>query len=49
MSAIRPVPTADGLLAATAKVHAMTFVTRDTGDVSGLDVALLNPFVAVGS
>ena len=47
MSAIRPLPNPDGLLAATAKVHAMTLVTRDA-DVSGLDVVLLNPFKISG-
>jgi predicted nucleic acid-binding protein len=44
MNAIRPFPVIDGLLAATAKVHAMTLVTRNTLDVAGLDVGLLNPF-----
>lgn len=40
----RPVPVIDGLLAATAKVHRMTLVTRDTADIAGLDVQVLNPF-----
>lgn len=44
MNAIRPLPVLDGLLAATAKVHAMTLVTRDARDVTGLDLTLLNPF-----
>jgi predicted nucleic acid-binding protein len=44
MSAIRPVPVIDGLLAATAKVHGMTLVTRNTLDVANLGVGLLNPF-----
>ena len=44
MNVIRPLPVMDGLLAATAKVHAMTLVTRNTLDVTGLEVALLNPF-----
>lgn len=40
----RPVPVIDGLLAATAKVHRMILVTRDTADIAGLDVQVLNPF-----
>jgi toxin FitB len=46
MSATRPLPNPDGLLAATAKVHSMTFVTRDAG-VAGLDVVVLNPFKTI--
>lgn len=46
MNAVRPVPVIDGLLAATASIHRLTFVTRDTGDVEGLGVSLLNPFAA---
>jgi toxin FitB len=46
MSAGRTLATTDGLLAATAKVHGMTLVTRNTADVAGLDVATLNPFAA---
>ena len=41
---IRNVPVVDGLLAATAKVHNLTLVTRNTQDVQGLGVNLLNPF-----
>jgi predicted nucleic acid-binding protein len=44
MSAERPIPVIDGLLAATAMVHRMTLVTRNDADVAGLGVALLNPF-----
>jgi len=44
MSASRPIPTIDGLLAATAKVHRMTLVTRNETDVSGLGANVLNPF-----
>ena len=29
-----PVPVVDGLMAATAKVHGLTFVTRNTSDVA---------------
>ena len=45
LGAARPVPVIDGLLAATARVHDMTLVvTRDTADVDGLGVPVLNPF-----
>ena len=46
MSAIRPIPVIDGLLAATAKTHALTFATRNASDVQGLGAAVLNPFEA---
>jgi predicted nucleic acid-binding protein len=39
-----PVPTVDGLLAATALVHELTLVTRNTRDVERTGVALINPF-----
>jgi predicted nucleic acid-binding protein len=39
-----PVPTVDGLLAATALQHEMTLVTRNTRDVERTGVATLNPF-----
>jgi predicted nucleic acid-binding protein len=44
MSAKRPLSTTDALLAATAKVHGMTFATRNIVDVTDLDTAILNPF-----
>lgn len=44
ISAIRNVPTIDGLLAATATVHRMTLVTRNEADVAGLGSQILNPF-----
>ena len=44
LNAIRPVPVIDGLLAATAKVHGLTLVTRNEADVAGLGAAVLNPF-----
>lgn len=44
MSAIRPVPTIDGLLAATALVNGLTLATRNDRDVAGLGAAVLNPF-----
>jgi len=37
-------PVIDGLLAATAKTHRMTLVTRNTAGIAGLDVYILNPF-----
>jgi predicted nucleic acid-binding protein len=44
MRAVRPIPTLDGLLAATAKVNGLTFVTRNAADVAGLGANLMNPF-----
>ena len=44
MNAIRPLPVIDSLLAATAKVHAMTLVARNILDMSNLGVRVLNPF-----
>ena len=44
MSATRSVPVIDTLLAATAQVHGLVFVTRNTADVGDLGVRLLNPF-----
>ena len=37
-------PAVDGLMAATAKVLGLTFVTRNTTEVTGASVAILNPF-----
>lgn len=39
-----PLPVIDGLLAATALEHGMTFVTRNVRDVKRSGVLLLNPF-----
>ena len=39
-----PLPLIDGLLAATAKVHGLTLVTRNVADISRTGVPLLNPF-----
>ena len=44
MSVPDPVPIVDGLMAATAKVRGMTFVTRNTADVARTGARLLNPF-----
>jgi hypothetical protein len=46
MKAPEPISTRDGLMAATAKVRNMTFVTRNTSDVARTGVRLLNPFEA---
>ena len=43
-----PIPTIDGLMAATAKVRGLTFVTRNTADLIRTGVPLLNPFEHVG-
>lgn len=39
-----PLPIVDGLLAATALIHALTMVTRNTRDFVRTGVAVLNPF-----
>ena len=41
-----PVPVVDGLMAATAQVHGLTFVTRNPGSLARSGVRLLNPFEA---
>ena len=45
LAALRPLATTDGLLAATALVHNLTFVTRNVADVAHTGVTLLNPFI----
>jgi predicted nucleic acid-binding protein len=42
-----PLPLIDGLLAATAKVHGLTFVTRNVADIATTGVSLLDPFTGV--
>jgi len=39
-----PLPAIDGLLAATAKIYGLSFVTRNTKDVVRTGVTCLNPF-----
>lgn len=39
-----PLPTVDGLLAATAQVHALTLVTRNVRDVERTGVPVVDPF-----
>lgn len=44
-----PLPAVDSLLAATAKVHGMTLVTRNVADAAATGVALLDPFTPPSS
>lgn len=46
MSAMRPIPVIDGLLAATAMANGLTLVTRNDRSVVGLGALVLNPFVS---
>ncbi|WP_407051218.1 type II toxin-antitoxin system VapC family toxin [Methyloraptor flagellatus] len=46
MTAIRPIPVIDGLLAATALANGLTLVTRNERDVAGLGASVFNPFSA---
>jgi toxin FitB len=39
-----PIPTVDGLMAATARVRGMTVVTRNTADIARTGVLVLNPW-----
>jgi len=39
-----PIPTVDGLLAATARHHGLTLATRNVKDVASTGVAVVNPF-----
>jgi hypothetical protein len=39
-----PLPVVDGLLAATARVHGLVLVTRNTADFARTGVRLLDPF-----
>jgi toxin FitB len=41
-----PLPLVDGLLAATAKVHDLTLVTRNVAHIAATGVSVLNPFAA---
>lgn len=44
LNAIRPLPTTDGLIAATARVHGWTLVSRNVKDFTGTGVSVVNPF-----
>jgi hypothetical protein len=39
-----PLPVIDSLLAATAKVHGLTLVTRNVADVEATGIPVVNPF-----
>lgn len=43
-----PIPTGDGLLAATAPVHDLVLVTRNVRDVQGTGARLLDPTSPAG-
>ena len=45
LMALRPLPIMDGFLAATAKVHDLTLVTRNVSDFEGLPIRVENPFI----
>ena len=45
MSAIRPIPVIDGLLAATAMTNGLTLVSRNDRNIAGLGALVLNPFL----
>lgn len=44
LSALRPLPVIDSLLAATAIEHGLTLATRNTKDFDGLKISIVNPF-----
>lgn len=44
LNALAPRPTVDSLIAATALVHGLTVVTRNTADFKGCGVSLQNPW-----
>lgn len=46
LNAPGPLPVIDSLQAATALVHGLTLVTRNTADLVDTEVAMLNPFTA---
>jgi len=46
LRARRSAPVVDTFLAATARVHDLTLVTRNTRDFRSLDVPVLNPWRA---
>jgi len=48
MGTPNPIPTVDGLLAATAHVHGLILVTRNVSHFESLDIEWVNPFDASG-
>ncbi len=49
MNALTPLSTIDSLLAATARVHGLTLVTRNVKDIVNAGVSYLNPFESRGT
>lgn len=43
-----PIPTVDGLLAATAHVHGLVLATRNVTHIESLDIEWINPFDTTG-
>ncbi len=48
LSSLRPLPVADGLMLATAKVNGLTLVTREAASLADLGVPTLDPWQAKG-
>jgi predicted nucleic acid-binding protein len=46
LSVSDPLPLIDNLLAATAKVHGLTLITRYVGDIARTGVPAVDPFAA---
>jgi toxin FitB len=46
LSIPNPLPLIDGLLAASARVHALTLVTRNVAHIAPTGVLFLDPFLA---
>lgn len=46
MGAANPIPTVDGLLAATAHTHGLILATRNVTHIESLDIEWVNPFDA---
>jgi toxin FitB len=48
LAVAQPPPVIDGLMAATARVHGLTLVTRNVADVARTGVRVVNPFEPPG-
>ena len=48
LSALRPLPVADGLMLASAKVYGLTLVSREAASLTDLGVPTLSPWEAFG-
>lgn len=46
LSSVRPLPMADGIMLATAKVHGLTLVSREAPSLANLGVPTLSPWDA---